>query len=186
MRLYHGTVDFYADQIRLPNGKRAVREYLGHPGAVAVLPFLSPHKILLVRQYRYPVRRITYEIPAGKLDPGESLRTCAARELAEEAGVIARKMKPLLSYWPTPAFSNEILHLYFAQGLRRNTVKGASAPQPDEDEFLQPVQVPYLLALRWVFEGKIRDSKTAIALLAYEFKKKRNRRPHYTKRTRSQ
>ncbi|MBI4387204.1 MAG: NUDIX hydrolase [Elusimicrobia bacterium] len=159
-KIYNGrAVNFVVDQIRLPDGRAAEREYLDHPGAVGVLPFLDADTILLVRQYRYPVRKITYEIPAGKLDPGESRSACLRRELLEETGHRARRVRPLISYWPTPAFSDEILHLYAADGL----VAGPTSP--DDDEFIEVVRMPFRRALDWVFSGKIRDSKTVIALL---------------------
>ncbi|MBI4057435.1 MAG: NUDIX hydrolase [Elusimicrobia bacterium] len=171
--VYRGkSINFNVDTILLPNGKKATREYLDHPGAVGVLPFLNPHTIIMVRQYRHPVEEITYEIPAGKLHSNsESPKVCLSRELREETGYTARRIRPLLSYWPSPAFSNEILHLFYAEDL----TPGSSAP--DEDEFLCAFSVPYKTALQWVFQGKIQDSKTVIALLAYEAL---HNRKHYT------
>ncbi|MBI4051060.1 MAG: NUDIX hydrolase [Elusimicrobia bacterium] len=167
------SVNFFADSIRLPNGKKAVREYLDHPGAVSAIPFLNAETVVLVRQYRYPVRKVTYEIPAGKLHSiHENPIACLTRELKEETGYTAAKISPLISYWPTPAFSNEILHIFVAEGLKPGPCC------PDEDEFLSTSCVPYRKALEWVLQGKIRDSKTVIALLAYEAL--RNRR-HYIK-----
>ena len=98
-------VGFRADQIHVPHGKIAQREFMVHPGAVGILAFLSPTKILLVKQYRYPVHLFTYEIPAGKLSPGEQPLACVRRELEEETGYRARKVQKLLSFWPTAAFS---------------------------------------------------------------------------------
>jgi len=160
-------VNFVVDRVRLPNRHLADREYLDHPGAVGVLPFLDKETVIMVRQYRHPVARITYEIPAGKLARGEKVLSCLRRELQEETGYRARRFKRLISYWPTPAFSNELLHLYVADGLVPGQVS------PDEDEFLEVVQMPIRRALSWVFSGKIRDSKTVIALLACS---SRNRR----------
>ena len=160
-RVYRGrAVDFRADVIRLPDGKRAVREYLDHPGAVAVVPFLDPRTVVLVRQYRYPVGRTTLEIPAGKLDPGEGVLRCLRRELREETGYSARKITPLLRYWPTPAFANELLHIYAAENLV------AGEHRPDDDEFLDVLRVPFSKALSMVRSGRIRDSKTMIGLMA--------------------
>lgn len=162
-----GAVSFVVDRIRLPNGRLADREYLDHPGAVGVLPLLDRDTVVMVRQYRHPVAQITYEIPAGKLARGEKPMSCLRRELQEETGYRAKRFKRLAAYWPTPAFSNELLHLYVAEGLIAGPVS------PDEDEFLEVVQVPMQRALRWVFSGKIRDSKTIIALLAYTARNKR-------------
>lgn len=159
-------VDFWVDTVRLPSGGTAVREYLGHPGAVAVVaiaggPADDPD-LLFVRQYRYPVKEITLELPAGKLDPGESLRACVNRELEEETGFRGRRLRRLLSYWPTPAFANEVIHLYQATHL----VPGSFAP--DVDEFIAPVTLRLRRALRLVDQGRIRDSKTVIGLLAFD------------------
>ena len=159
-RIYKGSaVGFSADRIVLPDGKLATREYLEHPGAVAVIPFTKKGSIILVKQYRFPVRKITYEIPAGKLDRGERPLSCVQRELEEETGFKAGKIWKLLSFWPTPAFSNELLHIYAAKDLK------AARKNPDEDEFIEHIEVPFQKALSWVKSGKIRDSKTVIALL---------------------
>lgn len=160
--VYKGkSVNFNVDRIRLPNGSEATREYIDHPGAVGVLPFLDAKTVVLVRQYRYPVGEVTLEMPAGKLDKGEKPLACIRRELREETGYTARSIKPLIDYWPTPAFANELLHLYVAKGLKPGDSK------PDEDEFIQAVAMPFREALSLVKSGKIRDSKTVIGLLAY-------------------
>lgn len=161
-RLVHRgrAIDFYADQVRLPDGATAFREYVGHPGAVAVVPFLDPRTVVLVRQYRYPVGAVTWEIPAGKLDKGERPLPCLRRELREETGYTARRIRRLLTFWPAPAFSNERLHIYRASGL----VPGPS--RPDDDEFIEARPVALRTALSWVRSGRIRDAKTVIGLLA--------------------
>lgn len=159
---YRGhAVGFRIDEVVLPNGKSAQREYLVHPGAVGVLPFLDHRRILLVRQYRYPVHQMTYEIPAGKLSPGESPRGCVQRELEEETGYRAAVIRPLLAYWPTAAFSTEVLHLFWATGLRQ------TARRPDDDEFVETAIVPLRQAFQWIKAGTIQDSKTIITLLAW-------------------
>jgi ADP-ribose pyrophosphatase len=155
-------VNFNVDEITLPDGKRATREYVDHPGAVAVLPFVDKDRIILVRQYRYPVKERTYEIPAGKLDKGESILSCVKREMQEETGYKPHNIKKLLSYWPTPAFSNEIIHIFTASGLTR------SALTPDEDEFIEAVVLPFEKTLAMIKSGTIKDSKTVIALLAWK------------------
>jgi len=153
-------VDFRVDTIRLPNGKKATREYIDHPGAVGVVPFVDKDHIAMVRQYRHPVGEVTLELPAGKIDKGESLLTCVKRELNEETGYTAKKIRPLLQYWPTPAFANEVLHLYVATGLT------AGKMHTDDDEFLRCVVVPFKKAVKMALNGEIKDSKTIVALLA--------------------
>jgi ADP-ribose pyrophosphatase len=162
-KVYAGNaVDFYVDQIILPDGKLASREYLGHPGAVAVIPFVNADEIILVCQYRYPVGKLTWEIPAGKLDKNEKPDLCVRRELEEETGFKAKKIKKLISYWPTPAFANEVLHVYAAFGLMQ------SVKSPDEDEFIDHKIFSFKEALKLVETGKIMDSKTIIALLYWK------------------
>jgi ADP-ribose pyrophosphatase len=106
------------------------------------------------------VGEVTLEIPAGKLNAGESDRRCALRELREETGYTARRLQPLLSFWPTAALANEVLRLFVATGLKT----GHAAP--DADEFIEAVIMPFKRALRLVKTGQIKDSKTVIALLA--------------------
>ena len=159
--VYRGkSVDFCVDEIRLPDGRMAVREYLDHPGAVGVIPFLDAATVVLVRQYRHPVGEVTLELPAGKLDINEPVLDCVKRELREETGYTARSIRPLLRYWPTPAFANEVLHLFTAEDLVPGT------HHPDADEFLEVVEMPFEKALGLVRSGKIKDSKTVIGLLA--------------------
>lgn len=153
-------VNFDVDTVRLPDGKLATREYMSHPGAVGVVPFLDADTVVLVRQYRHPVGEVTLELPAGKLDPRESILTCIKRELAEETGYTASSFKPLIQYWPTPAFADEVLHLFIATGLKPGKMSA------DDDEFIEAVTVPFAKALDLVRRGKIRDSKTVIGLLA--------------------
>lgn len=159
-RIHTGkAVHFSADEITLPNGKKATREYLEHPGAVAVIPFIDQNHIVLVRQYRYPVRAVTWELPAGKLDPGEQPVACVRRELEEETGYTASRINKLVSFWPTPAFSNEVLHIFQATGLRQ------AQKNPDDDEFIEHAVLPVSTVMSWIKSGKIRDSKTIIGLL---------------------
>lgn len=165
-RVYKGrAVDFWCDTVRLPSGGEATREYLGHPGAVAVVAVKEGGRdpqLLFVKQYRYPVKEVTYEIPAGKLDKGEKPLSCVGRELEEETGFRARRVKKLLSFWPTPAFADEVIHIYAAENLYAGTFN------PDEDEFIRPVVLPLSRALKMIRSGKIKDAKTIVALLAYK------------------
>jgi len=162
-KIYNGrSLNFFVDKVLLPNKKVATREYTEHPGAVTVLPFIDEKNIVLVRQYRYPVRKITYELPAGKLSKKESLKKCVQRELIEETGFMASKIKKLISFWPTPAFSTEVLHIFSATGLK--PVKSS----PDEDEFLEKTIIPFETALKWIKNGKIKDSKSIIGILFWK------------------
>jgi ADP-ribose pyrophosphatase len=166
-RVYAGkAVGFVVDTVRLPDGKTATREFMDHPGAVAALPLADPRTVVLVEQYRHPVGETTLEIPAGKLDAGEKPLVCVKRELREETGYTAARIRPFLAFWPTAAFSNELIHIYLAEGLK------AGRSSPDEDEFLRVVHMPLDEALRLVWNGRIRDSKTVIALSAFAARKK--------------
>jgi ADP-ribose pyrophosphatase len=155
-------VDWCCDDVVLPNGGKATREYMDHPGAVGVVPVMPNGDIVLVRQYRYPVEQVTLELPAGKLDHGEDPLSCVQRELAEETGYTAGSITPLLDYWPTPAFANEVLHMFVAEGLTAGTAA------PDHDEFIEKAELSLDDALALCRSGRIMDSKTLIALMAYK------------------
>lgn len=156
-------VKFHADTVILPDGGKAVREYMEHPGASAVLPVLPDGKIIFVRQYRYPVGKETLEIPAGKLTgPGDDPLIRAKAELEEETGYKAEHYDKIVSFWTTAAFSDEVLHVYAAHGL----VPGIS--HPDEDEFLKTEIMPFEKAWSLLKQGKIMDVKTIIALQAWK------------------
>ena len=154
-------VHFRVDEVRLPDGNTASREFVNHPGAVAVIPFVDAKHIVLVEQFRYPVKEVTYEIPAGKLDKHERPLLCVKRELEEETGFRAGKIKKLVSFWPTPAFSDEIIHIYSATRLKKHEAS------PDADEFIRAKIVSLEQALKWIKNGRIKDSKTVIGLLMW-------------------
>ncbi|MEW6039981.1 MAG: NUDIX hydrolase [Elusimicrobiota bacterium] len=174
-RIYTGkSLDFSADIVLLPNGKRALREYAEHPSAVAVVPFIEKNtfkfhglndllkqRIILVRQFRFPIGKITYEIPAGKLDRAvkETPEDCVRREIEEETGYYAKSIKKLISYWPAPAFSTEMLHIFAAYDMKK------TGKLPDKDEFLETHIAKFGDVLRLIQKNKIRDSKTIISLL---------------------
>jgi len=163
VRVYKGTAaDFYADRIKLQNGKTAVREYTRHPGAAAAIPFLPGNKIVMVKQYRYPVKKFMLEIPAGKISNGETPLSCIKRELAEETGFRAEKFIHLFCFHPTCAFSTEKIHIFAAGNLKKSALK------PDADEFVEKVILDFNKAVMLVKNNKITDSKTIIALLLWD------------------
>lgn len=164
-RIYAGKIlNLFVDDVMLPNGKTGKREYVRQPDAVAAIPFLDRENIILVKQYRYPIRRITYELPAGKTAKNEKPVVCMKRELEEETGFTSNNIKKLISFYPSTAFSTEMLHIFAATNLKKVKTK------PDEDEFIESEIVRYKKALQWITSGKILDAKTIIGLLYY-FKK---------------
>lgn len=150
----------FKDEVELPNGNTATREWIKHPGASSIIPLLPDNQIILVRQYRYPVAQVTLEVPAGKLDKaGEDPLICARRELSEETGYTAGKIWKLTTIATTVGFSNEVIHLYAASDLTPGKI------HPDEDEFINTVKMPLTAALQLVETGKIIDSKSIISIL---------------------
>jgi ADP-ribose pyrophosphatase len=152
------------DTVRFPDGSLGELEMIRHPGASAVVPFLSDPRgedpqVLMIRQYRYAADGYLYEIPAGRLDPGENPRDCAARELKEETGCTAEHFDHLLTMYTTPGFTDEKIHLFMATGL----VAGETKHEVDEFLDLHPMRLSR--ALEMVEAGEIQDSKTALGLL---------------------
>ena len=147
------------DQVRMPDGRTGGREYIRHPGAVAMIPMLDAGTVLLVRQYRYPARRHFYEIPAGKIDPGEEPLQTAKRELREECGCEARDWQRLTTLDTCIGYSDERIELYMAEDLTR--VQRA----PEEGEFLEELTLRLPLAMEWVRSGRITDVKTIIGIV---------------------
>ena len=149
------------DRVALPDGRESTREYIRHPGAAAIV-VIRDGKILLERQWRYPLGRAFWEIPAGKLDAGEDPLACARRELLEEAGISADRWESLGTMCPGIGYSNETIWIYLADGLsegRRHL---------DEGEFLDLVWVPFEEAVRMVMDSEIVDSKTIAAVYRTE------------------
>jgi ADP-ribose pyrophosphatase len=145
------------DTVRLPNGVETTREVVRHPGAVAVIP-LKGDDLLLVRQYRYPIEQLTLEIPAGKLDPGEEPMVCAGRELREETGYRGT-LEFLGTFFTTPGFTDEVMHLYSATDLVWDPLSA------DDDEFLNVVSIPWVEAKEKAFAGEFNDAKTILGIL---------------------
>ena len=151
------------DTVELPNGNKATREWIEHPGASSVLPILPDGRLLFVRQYRYPVDKVTLEVPAGKLDAkDEDPLVCAQRELSEETGYTAERIERLTTLATTVGFSNEFIHMYVADGLQ------PGQQHTDPDEFINVVKLTLDEALQKIFAGEIIDAKTIASVLMYD------------------
>ena len=150
------------DQVLLPSGREGEREYIMHPGAVLVIPMLDDDRLVLERQFRYPLRRVFIELPAGKIDPNEDHLVTGQRELQEETGYTASEWIYLAAQHPCIGYSDEIIHIYLARGLT------AGQHQRDADEALQIFEAHYLDCLHMVQRGEITDGKTIIALFWLE------------------
>ncbi len=150
----------YNDEILLPNGETSRREYIKHVGAACVIPVTDDKRVAMVKQYRYPVGMPLLEIPAGKLDgKNEDPLNAAVRELKEETGAVAEKMTYLGKFYPTPAYTDEVIHMYLATGLDFGNAS------PDEDEFLEICFYSLEELVKMVLNGQICDGKTKTAIL---------------------
>lgn len=147
------------DQVRLPDGNTTQREYIVHPGAVMIIPITESGEVVLERQFRYPLGREMIELPAGKIDPGESALATGQRELLEETGYTADEWRYLATIHLAIGYSNEHIDFYLARGLRQ---QGA---RPDHGEFLDVFTLPIAEALEWLRDGRITDSKTVAGLM---------------------
>jgi ADP-ribose pyrophosphatase len=152
-------LDVRRDRVALPDGAQATREYIVHPGAVMVVPLLDDGRLLMERQFRYPVGQVLLEFPAGKLDPGESVQTCAQRELAEETGYSAREWARAGLLHNAPAYANEVIEVWFARGLR------AGERALDAGEFIDVICVEEPALEAAAGRGEVTDAKTLIGLL---------------------
>jgi ADP-ribose pyrophosphatase len=164
-RVYSGRIiDLDIDTIRFPNGSVGELEMIRHPGASAVVPLLGDPpgddpQILLLKQYRYAAEGFLYEVPAGRLDPGEEPIDCARRELMEETGCEAERMEPLYTFYTTPGFTDERIHAFMAVGLTRGESRH------ETDEFITVETMTLSDAVGLIEKGEIKDAKTALSIL---------------------
>ena len=159
--IFNGLImDVKRDRVRLPNGNQSVRELLRHVGAVCVVPVTDDARVVVERQYRYPIDQVITEIPAGKLDsPDEDRLSAAQRELREETGFTADRWTDMGLYYPAAAYSDEKITMYLAQGLHKGE------QHLDEGEFLNVQTVPIAELVEDILSGKITDGKTQAAVL---------------------
>lgn len=168
--IYDGKiVHLYKDKIELPDGKTSYREYIKHLGAACVVPVTDEGEVILTKQYRYPFSAVLTEIPAGKLDSkNEDPLDAAKRELKEETGAEAEEMIYLGEFYPTCAYTDEIIHMYLAKGLSFGDRK------LDDGEFLDVIKMPLEEFVKDITDGKIKDGKTQTAVLKAYFYLKNN------------
>jgi ADP-ribose pyrophosphatase len=160
--IYKGSVfSVRRDKLREPGGIAVTRDVIVHAGSVVVLPVFPDGSILMVRQYRHAVGDFLWELVAGRVEPGESVQAGARRELAEEAGYTARKMRKLFEFFPSPGMLSERMHIFLATGLTQGTA------QPEEDEEIEPKRFPLAAIEKNIRSGKIRDGKSLAAILYY-------------------
>jgi len=164
-KIYEGKVLSLSIYTIPVNKRRVTREVVEHRGAAAILA-IDKGRILLVKQHRFP-HGYVLEIPAGTLEKGEEPRRCAFRELKEETGYEAKKMVPLIKYYPSIGYNTELIHCFVASGLKKS-----SKLKLDADEIISVVKIDFNKALRMILSGKIVDSKTICAVLTYAMKKK--------------
>ncbi len=154
-------ISLQVDHVRLPNGETATREIVRHPGAVAVMAF-ADGKLLVVEQYRKALEKSQVEIPAGKLERGEDPLEAAKRELEEETGYRCGSIRHVSSFYTSPGFADEVMHLYLAEDLTRGEAN------LDEDEFLECGAITLEEARQYMAEGRISDAKTILAVYAWQ------------------
>lgn len=154
-------ISVQVDDVELPDGNKSQREIVKHPGAVAVIPVTPDGKIVLVEQYRKPLERSIIELPAGKMEPNEEPAHTAVRELEEETGYTTDRLQYVTSFYTSPGFADEIIHIYYTNEIRplKEAVTG------DEDEFVEIVTLSLEEAEQYVKEQKIYDAKTAYAII---------------------
>jgi ADP-ribose pyrophosphatase len=165
--IYKGRViDVHLEEVELPDGKTSTREVVKHPGAVAIIAVTSEGKVVLVRQFRKPLEQVIYEIPAGKLEPGELPHESVKRELEEETGYTSNSIKQIQSFYTSPGFADEIVHVFYTDQLEKlETALGL-----DDDEFLDVIEVSLEEAEKLIEDKKIFDAKTVYAVQYLQLK----------------
>ncbi|MFD1171639.1 NUDIX hydrolase [Oceanobacillus picturae] len=160
--IYEGkVVDLRVAEVSLPNGKTAKRELIKHPGAVAVIPITKDNKIVLVEQFRKPLEKSLVEIPAGKVEIGEAPEVTARRELEEETGYTTNELSFVTSFYTSPGFADELMHIYITDELEKMDTQ----PESDEDEFVEVLELTLEEAKELVEQERIHDAKTNYAIL---------------------
>lgn len=158
--VYDGALlQVYTDKVELPDKTTSTRDWIKHPGASAVVPVFEDGTIMLLKQFRYPPRKVFIEVPAGKLDPGESPRSTAERELLEESGIRCHHLAETGSFYPAIGYADEIIYSYVAWGLE------LEEQNEDDDEFLLNYRIPFSEAMKLIETGEITDGKTICTLL---------------------
>lgn len=163
---YVGKVfNLVVDQVEYASGSRAIREVAEHPGGAVAVPLTPAGTLILIKQFRYPVKKFLFELPAGKLDPGEDPEHCASRELEEETGYISDRWERLTSMYTTPGFCDELLHIFLARDVKES----GKGQRLDEGEYGLTVEhVPFGKAVEMIKNGEIVDSKTICGILLAE------------------
>ncbi|HTP67349.1 MAG TPA: NUDIX hydrolase [Dongiaceae bacterium] len=160
--IYEGKVfGVRADEVEEPSGVKATRVVITHPGSVVVLPVLKDGRILMIEQYRHATRQYLWELVAGRIDAGESVKKAAARELKEETGYSAKRFTEFLDVWPTPGFLEERMHILLAEGL----TKGEATPEDDEKIISRAYTIKELKQM--MENGKLKDGKSIAGILYY-------------------
>ena len=158
--IYDGKImKITVDEVELPNGRTSKREVLSHQGGVTVAALTEDNCLLFVRQFRYPYKEVVLELPAGKLEKGQTPLENGKRELMEETGAVGYSFASLGQIYPSPGYTDEIIHLYFCR------VKDVAEAHPDEDEFLNALKIPLEKAVEMVLNNQIPDAKSQVAIL---------------------
>jgi len=162
--VFDGTLlQVYVDEVKLPDGSRSTRDWIKHPGASAVVPVFQDGSIMLLKQFRYPPRKLFIEVPAGKIDEGESPRITALRELEEESGFTCKNLEQVGSLFPAIGYADEEIFVFVGWNLEE------SGKQTDDDEFLINHKIHFSDALKLIESGEIKDAKTITSIIQTYF-----------------